>query len=59
MQAGERNSKSMTGQNRHSPTVMDSGRPDVCSTLETGADCVGGLDSILKHMKKHKMKQVL
>lgn len=37
---------------KHSPTVMDSGRPDVGSALESGADCVGGLDSILKHMKR-------
>lgn len=28
---------------------MDSGRPDACRTLETGARCVGGLGSILKH----------
>lgn len=31
---------------------MDSGRPDVCSTLETGSGCGGGLDSILKHSRK-------
>lgn len=37
---------------RRSPSVMDSGRPDVCSTLETGADCIGGLDSILQHVRR-------
>lgn len=37
---------------QHSPTVMDSGRPDVGSTLESGAGWVGGLDSILQHVEK-------
>lgn len=49
-----RNRERLTGGKReeHSPTVMDSGRPDVGSTVESGAGCVNGLDSMLKHKKR-------
>lgn len=41
---------------KHSPTVIDSGRPDVGSVLVIGADCVGGLDSMLKRMSTANFK---
>lgn len=36
----------------HSPTVMDSGRPDVGIIVESGVECTGGLDSILRQTRR-------